>query len=112
MEIVFLDTGIFVAFLTKKDQWHQQAVNLFSQPKPRWCTSFLIMSESYSWFLHRRGEDAARKFRSFFAELDGLTVFDITREHHHYTLEMLDQYRGTKLTYVDASSLCFINSTP
>ena len=105
---VFLDTGIFVAILNGRDQWHDQAVALFDHAKPKWFCSYLVVSEAYSWFLHRMGEEPARTFRQFLGNLDGLRVLEATREHHARVLRMLDKFRGAKLTYVDASSLCFM----
>ena len=107
-DLVYLDSGIFIALLNRRDQWHPQAVSLFGTAKPRWMTSVLVVSETYSWFLHRMGEEAARSFRSFLSSLPGIRLMEATRGHHEATLEMLDRFRGSKLTYVDASSLCFI----
>ncbi len=104
----FLDSGIFIAFLNARDQWHEQAVALFDGPKMKWCTSYLVLSETYSWFLHRHGEEAARSFRRFADDLDDLRVLDVNRDHHRKVTGMLDRLRGAKLTYVDASSLCFM----
>jgi len=70
-ETVFLGSGIFVAFLNRHDQWHTQATALFSLARPRWSTSYLVIGEAYSWFLHRFGEEAARSFRGFADKLDG-----------------------------------------
>ena len=105
---VFLDSGIFIALVNRRDQWHQQAVVLFGGLKPRWSTSLLVISETYSWFLHRMGEEAARSVRLLIANLTGLRVFEATIEHHRDVGRMLDRFRGSKLTYVDASSLCFL----
>lgn len=105
---VFLDSGIFVALLNRRDQWHAAARTLFGGRTPEWCTSFLVISETYSWFLHRFGEEAARSFRQFTENLDGLTIFEATAEHDRAVAKMLDRFRGAKLTYVDASSLCFM----
>ncbi|MCG8557150.1 MAG: type II toxin-antitoxin system VapC family toxin [Proteobacteria bacterium] len=102
---VFLDTGIFIAFLNRKDRHHTQASALFNGPRPRWYTSMLVRSEAYSWFLHRYGEEAARSFRFFLDSLSGLEVFDADAKHHELVCGVLDRLRGTKLTYVDASSL-------
>jgi predicted nucleic acid-binding protein len=107
-ESVFLDSGIFVAFLNERDKWHDQAKVLFDSVKTRWATSYLVLSESYSWFLHRHGEEAARSLRGFVANLDGLKIFDVNAHHHKQVLRMLERLRGSKLTYVDASSLCFM----
>jgi predicted nucleic acid-binding protein len=107
-EAVFLDTGIFIAFLNRHDQWHMQAKALFSLSRPRWSTSYLVVGEAYSWFLHRYGEEAARSFRVFVDKLDGLKIHDVTAEHHRQVGRMLDRLRGAKVSYVDASSLCLL----
>ena len=107
-EPVFLDSGIFIAALSRRDGLHPQAVELFGRSGTRWMTSLLVVSESYSWFLHRHGEESARNFRSFLAALTGLSVLAVTRDDHEHTLRMLDRFRGSKLTYVDAASLHWI----
>jgi predicted nucleic acid-binding protein len=107
-ETVFLDSGIFIAFLNRRDQWHEQAKALFAQTQSRWHSSYLVVAESYSWFLHRHGEEAARSFRTLIGNLPRLKIFDATAGHHVQVERMLDSLRGAKLTYVDASSLCFI----
>lgn len=107
-ESVFLDSGIFIAFLNARDQWHEQAAALFGATNPRWFTSYLVISEAYSWFLHRHGEEAARSFRRFVDDLEVLQILEVNRHHHRQVTSMLDRLRGSKLTYVDASSLCII----
>lgn len=105
---VFLDTGIFIAALVRSDRYHVQAVELFGRSGTHWVTSVSVFSESYSWFLHRHGEEAARSLRAFLSSLKGLKLFEATLEDHNRALRMLDRYRGSKLTYVDASSLAWI----
>ena len=102
---VFLDTGILIAALNRRDQHHEQARALFAGPAPRWHTSMLVWSEAYSWFLHRHGEEPARTCRLFLDNLDGLVVLEATAALHRDTCRMLDRMRGARLTYVDASSL-------
>jgi predicted nucleic acid-binding protein len=106
--VVFLDSGIFIAALSRRDRLHPQAVELFGRSGTRWTTSLLVVSESYSWFLHRHGEEAARTLRSFIAALTGLSVLAASLEDHERTLRVLDRFRGAKLTYVDAASLAWI----
>lgn len=60
------------------------------------------------WFPHRHGEEAARAFRRLIDNLSHLKILDATATHHTQVIQMLDRLRGAKLTYVDASSLCFI----
>jgi predicted nucleic acid-binding protein len=54
------------------------------------------------------GEEPARSFRLLTASLPGLEIFEATLEHNQRVAKMLDQLRGAKLTYADASSLCFL----
>jgi predicted nucleic acid-binding protein len=56
------------------------------------------------------GEESARTFRDFLSRLPGLEVFDVTHEHHVGVLKTLDRFRGSKLTYVDASSLTLMKT--
>ena len=105
---VFLDTGILIAALNRRDQHHEQARALFAGTTPRWHTSVLVWSEAYSWFLHRHGEEPARTCRLFLDILDGLVVLEATADLHRDTCRMLDRLRGARLTYVDASSLALM----
>jgi predicted nucleic acid-binding protein len=105
---VFLDSGIFAAFMDGADRHHSAAVSLFSSPPHRWCTSLAVVSETYSWFLHRHGEEAARTFRGLLSEMTGLRLLPVDVAHHDAVVRKLEALRGHKLTYVDASSLVFI----
>jgi predicted nucleic acid-binding protein len=105
---VFLDTGIFIAFLDRSDQHHRVAARLFASPPRRWVTSLAVVSESYGWFLHRLGEEAARTFRLALADLPRLELLPIDEDHHREVVRKLERFRGHRLTYVDASSLVFL----
>jgi predicted nucleic acid-binding protein len=105
---VFLDTGIFVAFLDRSDRWHADARALFGGDRVAWTTSLFVVSEAHSWFLHRLGEEPARTFQELLRALEGLKLLEATRAHHERVLRTLDRFRGSKLTYVDASSLTFL----
>ena len=105
---VFLDSGIFIAFLIRRDRQHEAADSLFSDPPQSWCTSLLVVAETYSWFLHRHGEDAARSFRSLLGEFPTLELLGTESAHHAAVERKLDALRGSKLTYVDASSLVWV----
>ena len=102
---VFLDSGAFVAFLVRKDRQHPAARELFARPPARWCTSVLVVSETYSWFLHRQDEPSARAFLEFLDSLPRLSVLDAREQHRKAVRRKLDKLRGSKLTFVDASSL-------
>jgi hypothetical protein len=64
-----------------------------------------VVAETYGWFLHRLGEDAARAFRLLVEELPSLRVLGADTKHLAAVHEKLERLRGTKLTWVDASSL-------
>ena len=68
----------------------------------------LVLSETYSWFLHKLDEGAAREFLAFVDVLKGLVVFDVPASMRKDAQRTLDRFRGTKLTYVDAVSLALI----
>jgi predicted nucleic acid-binding protein len=105
---VFLDSGIFIAFLDRSDRFHAAAVELFSNPPRRCHTSLAVVSETYGWFLHRLGEEAARTFRLALVDFPWLTLQALDTAHHAAVLGKLERLRGHKLTYVDASSLVFL----
>lgn len=107
---VFLDTGAFIAFLDRSDGLHEHVKTLFASPPRRWMTSILVVGEAHGWFLHRMGEEAARAFRELLEELPRLTLLDANARHHAAVLEKLNDLRGCKLTYVDASSLVWLES--
>jgi predicted nucleic acid-binding protein len=105
---VFLDSGIFIAFLDRSDHYHSAAARLFSEPPRRWYSSLPIVSETYGWFLHRLGEEAARTFRLALSELPRLELLPLDADHHARVIRKLERLRGHKITYVDASSLVFL----
>lgn len=105
---VFLDSGIFIAFLDRRDRQHRPALDLFRNPPAHWITSPFVIAEAYGWFLHRLGEDKARTFREFFHKLEGLKILDTDPRHLDRAEEKLDLHRGLKLTFVDASSLAWL----
>lgn len=105
---MFVDSGAFVAFFDRSDGQHEAAVGLFAKAPPRLTTSVLVVAETYGWFLHRLGEPAARMFRRFLDEIDGLTILDADAAHRAAVGDKLDALRGTKLTFVDASALVWL----
>ena len=105
---VFLDTGIFIAFLDRSDGYHHAALQLFSDPPACWFTSIAVVAEAYGWFLHRLGEEAARTFRLALADLPLLKLLGLDPAHHEAVIRKLEHLRGHKLTYVDASSLVLL----
>lgn len=105
----FVDSGAFIAFLDRRDDYHDQVDRLFADPPRRWFSSLAIVAETYGWFLHRLGEDAARRFRLALADLPRLELLGLDPEHHALVLRKLERLRGHRLTYVDASSLVFLD---
>jgi predicted nucleic acid-binding protein len=105
----FVDSGAFISFLDASDHQHVATRALFASPPRRLVTSALVVSETYGWFLHRLGEDAARRFRSFLADLRPLVVLAVDSPHLGAVGRTLDAHRGRKLTFVDASSLAFLS---
>ena len=67
-----------------------------------------VVAETYGWFLHRLGEEAARTFRLALADCWWLRLLPLDAGHHAAVGRKLERLRGHKLTYVDASSLVFL----
>lgn len=107
---VFLDTGIVVAALNRRDRHHDAAMDLFGGPVPRWHTSALVWSEACAWFLQRGGEASAARCRRFLEELAGLEVLEATAGLQYETSRMLERLDAPTLTWVDASSLAFMEA--
>ena len=105
---VFLDSGIFIAFLDRSDRYHPEAAGLFAEPPRRWYSSLGVVGETYGWFLHRLGEDAARRFRLALADFPRLELVAIDKPLHEATVRKLERLRGHELTYVDAGSLVLL----
>jgi len=110
IERVFIDSGVFIAYLNARDRWHQQALYLFQEPNILPYTSELVISETYSWFLHQAGEEIARQFRLFVNAIPKLKILYSPSENFQATAKILDKHRGAKLTYVDAASLSQLES--
>lgn len=105
---VFVDSGAFIAFLDRSDHHHTAAAGLFSDPPRRWLSSLAVVAETYGWFLHRLGEDAARTFRLALGDLPHLELVPLDAPHHTAVVRKLERLRGHRLTYVDASSLVIL----
>ena len=105
---VFIDSGAFIAFLVRQDRLHDRAVELFATPPRSWSTSVLVVAETHGWFLHRLGEEEARTFRAFLEKLSGVEILDTDEAHRRAVWKKLDRLRGVKLTYVDASTLVWV----
>ena len=106
----FLDSGAFIAFLDRSDRCHEDVKALFSRPPRSWAASLLVVSETYSWMLHRLGEEPARTFLGLLESLPQLQILTPDAAHHAAVLKKLQALRGTKLTYVDASSLVWLQT--
>lgn len=107
-EEVYLDSGAFIAFLLRSDLLHDEVAGMFARPPRGWCTSAFVVAETYSWFVHRLGEGAARTLRSLLDSLTDLEVLEVDSAHMASAWAKLDDLRGLKLTYVDASSLVWL----
>jgi hypothetical protein len=94
--------------VVQDDRFHPEADALFSQLPRAPVTSLAVVAEAYGWFLHRFGEDRARLFRQALRGLPGLELLELDKPHHAAALRKRDRLRGLKLTYVDASSLVFL----
>ena len=110
MRSAFIDSGAFIAFMDRSDQWHDQVDALFAAPPKRLLTSVLVVAETYGWMLHRMGEDSARAFRALVSSLPGLELVVADSTLLDDAGRKLDALRGRKLSLVDASSLVILEA--
>lgn len=103
-----VDSGAFISFLDRSARNHAAVRSLFRDPPPALCTTSLVVAETYGWFLHRLGEEPARRFRLFLRDLRRLEIVDTGPAQRDATVARLERWRGHKLTWVDAASLVVI----
>jgi len=104
---VFLDTGFSSLSSIDRIDITSRRPSVLGSPPHRWFTSLAVVSETYGWFLHRLGEEAARAFGWSWGISRVSICWPIDADHHAAVVRSSSACGGHKLTYVDASSLVF-----
>jgi predicted nucleic acid-binding protein len=96
---VILDTGPFVAFLNRRDKFHQWAIEKLSKVDGRVITCDAVFSESC--FLMRGTDKGFRRLCSSVGT--GLVEFDFNLADHFEAISgLLRKYQDTPMSFADA----------
>jgi predicted nucleic acid-binding protein len=103
MTEVFIDTRAFYAALNRKDEHHQEAMQLFTRAvEEEWqlFTSNFVVAETHALVLTRLGRDlAAEWLRNIPA-----AVIRVSEEDESKAKRIIFGYRDKEFSYCDASS--------
>ncbi len=104
-ELIFVDAGIFYAFLDKSDKFHQDATNLFRKArKDHWplITSNFILAESHALILSKLGRNIARMW--LFSVQRIISIQRVKEEDEEKAKEIIKTYTDKDFSYTDATS--------
>jgi len=103
---VFVDTGIFHAFVDRSDQDHQTAVELFQEAETRGqpiITSNFVVAETHALLLSKLGRQLAARWLE--AIVDYARIQRISRADETRAREIIFQFDDKDFSYTDAT--CF-----
>jgi len=112
-EPVYIDSGAWIALLSRRDRWHREADRLFrygiKQRLALW-TSNLVLAEVHRRVLHRVGIEAAYRALERISRSEHVSVDFATLEHHQKAMEWLRRFADQDFTYTDATSFAVMES--
>jgi uncharacterized protein len=109
---VLVDSGGWIAQISRRDQYHERADALFRRAvreRMPLLTTNLIVAEVHRQLLHRAGIPAAGRALELM-EASGLAFEFVTAEHHRKARDWLRRLSGQPLTYTDAVSFAVMTS--
>lgn len=100
---LIVDTGFFVALLSNKDQYHQQAISLRKIIDKRvWITTWPVLTEVCHILGARNSGHLAIKLFDVYCK-SGFELFSMTKIHIPRTKELLEKYCKLPMDLADAS---------
>lgn len=104
--MIYVDSGVFIAYLRKKDQDHARVRTRFVQLQEddaRLVTCDAVIGEVATRFRYDIGLQAALTFhRMLQAFGTRLRVYESTAERRRQAFELMAQYADLRLSYADA----------
>ena len=104
---VLVDSGGWIAQISRRDQHHAKAAALFRhavEERMPLVTTNLIIAEVHRQLLHRTGIRAAGRALELMEASRLLSLEFVTAEHHLKAREWLRKLDDQELTYTDATS--------
>jgi predicted nucleic acid-binding protein len=110
---VLVDSGGWIAEISRRDQHHETSVALFRravEERTPLVTTNLIVAEVYRQLLHRAGIRVARRVLELVEMSRLLTLEFVTAEHHRRARDWLQRLDDQPLTYTDAVSFAVMTA--
>lgn len=110
---MFVDSGGWIALLSRRDGHHQEARTLFRKAEAgrrRLCTSNLVLAEVHRFLLFRAGIAPAAAALERIGRVETLAIEFVTRPTHDAAIEWLGRFADQPFTYTDATSFAVMES--
>ena len=108
---IYIDSGGWIAFLSRRDRHHREASQLFRRvvkQKTGLLTSNLVLAEVHRQILFRAGVAPALGALERMTKVARVSVEFVTRADHESALEWLGHFRDQPFTYTDATSFAIM----
>lgn len=112
MTKVFIDTGAFIAYFVKQDQFHEEVLNKFKYYRAQNAmilTSDYILDELQTWFCAKQPKNLLERliFSLQKMEEEGeIKVLSVDRAVFRKAQEVLLKFSEHKVSFTDATSYC------
>ena len=103
---LFVDTGAWFALADKSDQYHNQAIEIYSDllRNYRLLTTNLVIAESYTLMRYALGHQAAIHFVDNIESSPRVIKIYSDSIQEEQAIEVLRQYHDQDFSYTDAAS--------
>lgn len=107
---VFIDTGAFIAYFIKQDQYHEDTVSkykLYRQQKATFITSDYILDELFTWFNAKQPKGLVEKLIYSLDRMEKtgeIKVLSIDHANFRKAKEILIKFSEHKISFTDATT--------
>lgn len=114
--MIFVDSGAWIALLNQKDQYHDDAVVIYSslkQQNTRLFTTDYVIDETATWLKYRANHQVAVQFLDLIESVEKtgvLTIAEIDKNLFQEAKRLFCQYDSVQLSFTDCTSFRFVRS--
>lgn len=110
--MIFADSSFLVAYMIRRDRYHDAAVNLFHQSAgQRIITTNHVRGETWTWLCTRSRHDKAVAFLDGVGGDDGyIQVARVDADPEEEALAWLRRHDEREYSFVDATSFAFMRA--
>jgi len=109
---VFVDTSAWIMLINKSEQYHHEAVNIYSMlQQVKLVTSSYVLSETYTWLRKRNNFKSAFSFLQSIwrkVELNQLDLIYTDAALEKQAGQLLEKYAEHEISYADAVSFAIM----